>query len=55
MNLKIQFKLALLLLLMPFIALANTNLETTKTSKEKTIKKSFNVSSNATLKVDNSF
>jgi len=55
MKLKIQFRLALLLLLMPFIALANTDLEATKTTKERRIKKSFNVSSNATLKVNNSF
>ncbi|EDP70071.1 hypothetical protein FBALC1_11077 [Flavobacteriales bacterium ALC-1] len=55
MNLKIQYRLVLLLLLMPFIALANTGIETTKTTKERTIKKSFNVSSNATLKVKNSF
>ncbi|MCC1483739.1 hypothetical protein [Winogradskyella immobilis] len=55
MNLKIQFRLALLLLLMPFIALANTEIETAKTTKDRTIKKSFNVSENATLKVSNSF
>lgn len=55
MNLKIQFRLALLLLLMPFIVLASTEIETAKTTKERTIKKSFNVSSNATLKVNNSF
>jgi hypothetical protein len=55
MKLKTQFKLALLLLLMPFIALANTDLEATKATKERKIKKSFNVSSNATLKVNNSF
>lgn len=55
MNLKIQFRLALLLLLMPFITLANTDIETAKTTKERTIKKSFNVSSTATLKVKNSF
>jgi hypothetical protein len=55
MNLKIQFRLALLLLLMPFVALANTDIEIAKTTKERTIKKSFNVTSNATLKVKNSF
>ncbi|WP_296316828.1 hypothetical protein [Winogradskyella sp. UBA3174] len=55
MNLKIQFRLAILLLLMPLIALANTDVETIKSTKERTIKKSFNVASNATLKVKNSF
>lgn len=55
MILKIQFRLALLLLLMPFIALANTEIEIAKTTKERTIKKSFNVSSNTTLKVKNSY
>ncbi|MBO6880992.1 hypothetical protein [Winogradskyella sp.] len=55
MNQKIQFRLALLFLLMPFIALANTGKDATKTEKERNIKKSFNVSSNATLKVKNSY
>ena len=55
MNQKIQFRLALLFLLMPFIALASTNIEATKAIKEKNIKKSFDVSSNATLKVNNSY
>ncbi len=55
MNQKIQFRLALLILLMPFIALANTAIEAAKTTKERNIKKSFDVSSNATLKVNNSF
>lgn len=55
MNLKIQFKIALLFLLMPFVALANINPEVAKTSKERKIKKSFNVSSNATLKISNSY
>ncbi|MTE25881.1 hypothetical protein [Winogradskyella ouciana] len=55
MNQKIQFRLALLFLLMPFIALANTGKDATKTEKERNIKKSFNVSPNATLKVKNSY
>ncbi|WP_400080046.1 hypothetical protein [Winogradskyella sp. R77965] len=55
MNRKIQFRLALLLLLMPFVVLANTEIETAKTTEERTIKKSFNVSSNATVQVKNSF
>ena len=40
---------------MPFITLANTELKATKTTEQKTIKKSFNVAPNATLKVKNSF
>ena len=55
MKLKIQFRLPLLLLLMPLMVLANTGIDTKKTSKEKTIKKSFDVSSNATVKVKNRF
>ncbi|WP_299124768.1 hypothetical protein [uncultured Winogradskyella sp.] len=55
MNLKIQYRLVLLLMLMPFIALANTGVEFAKTTKERNIKKSFNVSSSATVKVNNSF
>lgn len=55
MKQKIQFKIALLFLLMPFIALANTEIDVKKTSKDRNIKKSFNVSPNATLKVKNSF
>ena len=54
MNLKIQFKLAFLLLLMPTLLMAHNGIDT-KTTKEKTIKKSFNVSSNSTLKVNNSY
>ena len=55
MNQKIHFRIAILLLLMPFITLANTNAEIAKTTKERNIKKSFNVSSNATLKISNSY
>ena len=55
MKQQIQYKLFLYLLLIPFVAVAHTGLGIIKTSKEKTIKKSFNVSSTATLKVDNSF
>lgn len=55
MKLQIQFKLALLLLLMPMLLLASASPAVNKTTKEKNIKKSFNVSSNATLKVANSF
>ena len=55
MNLKIQYRIAFLLLLLPSIVLANTGEDLIKSSKERSIKKSFNVSSNATLKVDNSF
>tara|TARA_R110002050_G_scaffold9778_4_gene34446 strand:+ start:3376 stop:4464 length:1089 start_codon:yes stop_codon:yes gene_type:complete len=55
MNLKIQYRIAFLLLLLPSIVLANTGEDLIKSSKERSIKKTFNVSSNATLKVDNSF
>lgn len=54
MKLKIQFKLAFMLLLMPAMLLATNGIDT-KTTKEKNIKKSFNVSSNSTLKVNNSY
>ncbi|MEO1032727.1 MAG: hypothetical protein AAFX55_15045, partial [Bacteroidota bacterium] len=43
------------MLLMPFVALANTEIDAAKTTKERSIKKSFNVSSNATLKINNSY
>lgn len=55
MNQKIQFKIALLILLMPFIALANTGKEVIKTTKERNIKKTFNVTANSTLKINNSY
>jgi hypothetical protein len=55
MTLKIQYRLALLLLAIPFITFANTDIILGKTTKEHNIKKSFDVSSNATLKVTNSF
>ncbi|WP_426430255.1 hypothetical protein ACPX19_12045 [Winogradskyella sp. HB-48] len=55
MNRKIHFRIALLFLLMPFITLANTKPEVAKTTKERKIKKSFDVSFNATLKIDNSY
>lgn len=55
MNTKIQFKLAFLLLLLPVIGFANSELTINKTVKERKINKSFKVSPNATLKVDNSF
>lgn len=55
MKLNIQFKLTFLLLVMPFVALAATTLDDVKTTKERRIKKSFIVSSDATLKVNNSY
>ncbi|MFK7833980.1 MAG: hypothetical protein AB8B52_11930 [Winogradskyella sp.] len=55
MNLKIPFKIAFLILLMPFVLFANTERDLVKTTKERNIKKSYNVSPNATLKVNNSF
>lgn len=55
MNQKIHFRITLLFLLMPFITLATTKPIDAKTTKYKTIQKSFNVSSNATLKINNSY
>ena len=55
MKIQIQYKIFLHLLLIPLISAGSTSINSIKTSKEKNIKKSFNVSSNATLKVDNSF
>ncbi|MDP5082172.1 MAG: hypothetical protein NWP87_05895 [Winogradskyella sp.] len=52
---KIQFRLTLLLLLMPILLMANNSVELVKTTKERKIKKTFDVSSNATMKVKNSF
>ncbi|MFC4721859.1 hypothetical protein ACFO5O_05985 [Geojedonia litorea] len=53
MNTKLLYKLILLLLLVPAITLASN--WKGKHTKEKTIKKEYNVSANATLKVDNSY
>ena len=50
----LQYKLALILLMLPLAMIAN-NGGKGKYTKEKTIKKQFNVSSNATLKVNNSY
>ena len=55
MKQQIPYRLFLCFLIIPFIALANTGIESRKVTKEKTINKSFDVSSNATLKVSNSF
>lgn len=55
MKLQIDYKLFLYLLLIPFFAFANAESTPLKTSKDKTIQKSFNVNKDATLKVDNSF
>ncbi|MFL0354486.1 hypothetical protein [Xanthomarina sp. GH4-25] len=50
------YKLAILFLLIPFIGYSTTNLNgKEKHTKEKTIKKSFNVSAKATLEIDNSY
>lgn len=54
MNLIIQFRLVLLLLLMPSMLLATNGIDY-KTTKEKNIKKSYDVTSNNTLKVNNSY
>ncbi len=58
MKQKIHFKLLIALLLLPGIALATTSLDDTylkKNEKERTIEKSFSVSPNATLKIDNTY
>lgn len=55
MNLNIYFKLTFILLLIPSMAIAHTDTSISKPSEEKSIKKSFNVSPNTTLKVSNSF
>lgn len=53
MKTTLLYRLALLMLLIPAISFANTG--KWKHTKEKTIKKQFDVSPNATLKIDNSF
>ncbi|TYA56353.1 hypothetical protein [Formosa maritima] len=51
-----QYKLLFFFLLIPIISFSTTkNVTNEKHTKEKIIKKSFNVSSNATLKIDNSY
>ncbi|QDO94801.1 hypothetical protein FNB79_12780 [Formosa sediminum] len=54
MIIKIPYKLILFLLLMPVMVLANTPVKA-KHTKTKVIKKEFNVNSNATLSIDNSY
>ncbi|WP_353778681.1 hypothetical protein [Winogradskyella sp. 3972H.M.0a.05] len=57
MKATLLYRLALVLLLIPGLSVANTNPDkwNGKHTKEKTIKKEFNVSSNATFKVDNAY
>ena len=55
MKLNMSYKIAFLLFLIPSITLANSDQGFVKSSKEKRIKKSFNVSSDTTLKVDNTY
>lgn len=55
MKLQIPFKLLAIALLIPVLVSANTIPILKKTSKEKTISKSFDVNSDATLKVINSY
>jgi len=56
MKTNILYKLVLIFALLPVVVSAATNPEKRdKHSEEKTIKKSYNVSKNATLKVDNSY
>jgi len=51
-----QFKFVALILLIPFVSFATTdNNKIEKHTKEKIIKKSFNVSANATLEIENSY
>ena len=52
---KTQFKAVIILLLFPALLFANNNKPDFKHTKEKTIHKEYNVSSDAKLKVDNSF
>ncbi|GAB5564023.1 MAG: hypothetical protein Wins2KO_10860 [Winogradskyella sp.] len=51
----IQYKLLFYFLLVPFLAIANSAEVNYKSTKEKTISKSFAVNKNATLEVSNSF
>ncbi len=56
MKTNILYKLVLIFALLPVVVSAATNPEKRdKHSEEKTIKKSYNVSKNATLKIDNSY
>ncbi|EGV42791.1 hypothetical protein BZARG_3002 [Bizionia argentinensis JUB59] len=56
MKTHILYKLCLAFILFPMLISANTNpVNHDKHKQEKTIKKSFNVSKNATLKIDNSY
>jgi hypothetical protein len=55
MNSKIQYSIVALLLFIPFVLLASTEHTIAKATKEKTINKSFTVSSDATLKIKNSY
>ncbi len=55
MNLRIQFKMALVLLMAPLLVVANSETTLVKTTKERKIKKTFNVDADATLTIDNSY
>jgi hypothetical protein len=48
-------KLALLLLLIPSVVIANNDLDKKKHEKSKSISKSFDVNSDATLKISNKY
>lgn len=54
MKTQILYKVTILLFLFPAVALGNTDLDG-KYTKQKTIKKEYTVSSNALLKIDNSY
>ena len=51
----VQFKSLVFLLLLPIMVIANNGEWSGKYTKEKTIKKDFNVNKDALLKVDNSY
>ncbi|MDN3492102.1 hypothetical protein [Winogradskyella bathintestinalis] len=55
MKLNLQYRIALLFLLIPVISLANVGKTLIKTTEEKRIKKMFNVAPDVTLNVNNSY
>lgn len=55
MKTTIHFKLLIALMLLPFVSMANNGDWKGKHTKEKTLHKEYNVSSDATVKIDNSY
>ncbi|MCA0131637.1 hypothetical protein [Winogradskyella alexanderae] len=51
----IQFKLIAILFMLPTLVMGNSISEIAKSTREKQIKKSFNVNANSTLKINNSY